>query len=68
VQRGDEYVATIRICVSGTGHCLERQDPTPVDSGDRSADPNRDPEVALPSLPVNGQASDFCYNMNYRVK
>jgi periplasmic protein TonB len=69
VQRGDEYVATINICVSPTGAVSSVKILKP--SGNTMIDhqiPKVIPTWKYRPFVVDGQPSGFCYTMNYRVK
>jgi protein TonB len=68
VQRGDEYVATIRICVSAQGNVSSVKILRPSIPVIDLQIPNVIPKWRYHPYLVDGQASDFCYNMNYRVK
>lgn len=68
VQRGDEFVATISICVSPNGSVASVKILKPSIPVIDVQIPKVIPTWKYRPYVVEGQPTGFCYNMNYRVK
>jgi periplasmic protein TonB len=68
VQRGDEYVAQIRICVNAQGTVTSVKILRPSIPVIDVQIPQVIPKWRYKPYLVDGKPSDFCYPMNYRVR